>query len=72
MTRENFLSSVQTWFERGELQKVLANRISYKTEGDLPTVPQELWTYLQNEIAPYLEKIGFTSEIFSAGCAGSR
>jgi acetylornithine deacetylase/succinyl-diaminopimelate desuccinylase-like protein len=71
MTRENFLSSVQSWFERGELQKVLANRITYKTEGDLPTAPQELWSYLRDEIAPYLGKMGFTSEIFENPISGA-
>lgn len=64
MNRENFLSSVQTWFDKGELQNVLAKRIAYKTEGDLPIAPQELWDYLKNEIIPYLRAMGFVSEVF--------
>lgn len=71
MNRENFLSSVQAWFEQGELQKALASRIAYKTEGDLPVAPQELWGYLQDEITPYLEKMGFVSEIFDNPISGA-
>ena len=71
MNREHFLSSLQTWFDRGELQKVLATRIAYKTEGDLSVAPQALWSYLQDEIAPYLEKMGFNAEIFDNPISGS-
>ena len=71
MNREHFLSSLQTWFDQGELQKALANRIAYKTEGDLPVAPQALWSYLQDEIAPYLAGMGFNSEIFDNPISGS-
>jgi len=64
MNRDNFLSSVDAWFKQGELQEVLAKRIAYKTEGDLPVAPQELWDYLKNEIIPYLTGMGFISRVF--------
>lgn len=71
MKRESFLSSVAAWFEQGELQSTLAKRIAYKTEGDLPLAPKELWEYLNHEIIPYLTRLDFVSEVFNNPIPGA-
>ncbi|WP_353432935.1 M20 family metallopeptidase [Polynucleobacter sp. MWH-UH23A] len=64
MSRSNFLSETRAWFDKGELRTTLERRVAFKTEGDLPELPSALWDYLKREMIPYLDSMGFRSEIF--------
>lgn len=50
-------------YESGEFLKILAHRISYRTESQNPTQASVLRAYLTDEIGPVLKKLGFHTRI---------
>ncbi len=63
MTRNDLLTALPAWFASGELKNRLAQRVAYRTESDLGTVPPALHDYLKGNIAPYLSTLGFASQV---------
>jgi acetylornithine deacetylase/succinyl-diaminopimelate desuccinylase-like protein len=57
------VAAAQAWFDRGELANVLARRVAYRTESQRDDAGRELRAYLDDEIAPSLARMGFTSRV---------
>src|SRR4030095_1290983 len=55
--------AAQEWFDRGELANVLARRVAYRTDSQRGDAAVDLRAYLDDEIAPSLGRMGFTSRI---------
>ncbi len=62
--------AAQAWFDRGELANVLARRIAYRTESQRNDAESDLRAYLDDEIAPSLARMGFTSRIVDNPAGG--
>lgn len=63
MTRTLAIKSAIAHFDSGQLQSDLNRRIAYRTESQDPTSGPTMYAYLEEEIAPELERMGFTFRI---------
>jgi len=61
--RSAAVHAAQAWFDRGELASVLARRVAYRTESQREDSGRDLAAYLEDEIAPSLGRMGFTSRV---------
>lgn len=59
MTRGQLLASVQAYFDGGAFEADLARRIAWRTESDSGQPNPALSGYLDSEIAPWLQSLGF-------------
>jgi len=59
MTAEKVMDAATTWFDSGEFKNVLARRIAIRSESQRDDRDNEIRLYLEQEITPALEKIGF-------------
>src|ERR1044072_5634392 len=59
MTRAAAISRAQSYFDSGEFKQELARRVAIPTESQNPERSRELARYLESEIQPALEKLGF-------------
>lgn len=64
MTRKSAISHAEAYFGSGEFRKDLARRVQMPTESQNPERRPELVKYLDDEIKPAFEDLGFTVEIF--------
>jgi acetylornithine deacetylase/succinyl-diaminopimelate desuccinylase-like protein len=60
MTRATAIARAQRYFDSGEFKRELGRRIAIPTESQNPERAPELARYLETEIKPALEKLGFT------------
>jgi len=65
MTRANAIAHAQAYFDSGKLKSDLARLIAMPTESQNPERAPVLSEYLENEMRPLLEKLGFTCTILS-------
>src|SRR5690606_16771107 len=65
MTRSNAIDRAQRCFDSGEFKATLARRIGIPTESQNPQRASVLSAYLQNEIRPAFEAMGFSCEILT-------
>lgn len=65
MTRESAISLSHDRFDSGEFKAVLARRIARPTESQNPDRGAELVQYLEQEMRPAFEAMGFTCEILT-------
>jgi acetylornithine deacetylase/succinyl-diaminopimelate desuccinylase-like protein len=63
MTRESAISRATRHFDEGRFIEDLARRVAIRTESQVPESRQFLDDYLNQEIAPAFERMGFKSEI---------
>ena len=73
MTRNQLIERAKAAATNGELLQTLARRVSWRTESDGPRQPQaapELTGYLQEEIGPDLQAMGFEIDILPNPEAG--
>lgn len=63
MSRETAISSARAHFDTGEFKTVLARRIAIETESQEPDRQDKLALYLDSEILPELEAMGFSCRI---------
>jgi acetylornithine deacetylase/succinyl-diaminopimelate desuccinylase-like protein len=63
MTRESAISRATRHFDEGRFIEDLARRVAIRTESQVPESRQFLDDYLNQEIAPAFERMGFNSEI---------
>lgn len=60
MTAQQAVDQATAWFDSGEFQRVLARRVSQRTESQRQDRDSELHHYLHDEIGPQLSVLGFT------------
>ncbi len=70
MSREQAIAQTLATFDDGRFLQTLARRVAYKTESQDPASGPILHAYLDEEIAPYLQTLGFRSRIVSNPVAG--
>lgn len=63
MNRETAIAKAEAYFDNGFFFKDLARRVAYPTESQNKDRVSELRDYLEKEIWPYLDKMGFTCRI---------
>src|SRR4029078_13700165 len=59
MTRAAAIARAQSYFDSGEFKQELARRVAIPTESQNPERAPDLARYLESEIKPALEKLGF-------------
>lgn len=64
MTRAAAIAAAQAYFDDGGFAADLARRVAIPTESQVEERAPVLASYLHDEIAPSLARLGFTSEIF--------
>lgn len=63
MTRESAIESAERYFDAGTLRDDLARFVSFRTESQTPENRPQLALYLEHEIAPAFQRIGYEIEI---------
>ena len=63
MSRESVIESLAAHYDDGTYLNDLARRAAYKTESQVPASRPHLYTYLQEEIGPALERMGYEVQI---------
>src|SRR5258707_12342016 len=63
MTRAAAMAAVHRFFDDGSFMDVIARRVAIQTESQVEERLPVLHTYLADEIAPSLARLGFASEI---------
>src|SRR5262249_32671992 len=70
-SRAGAMSRARAYFDSGSFEADLARRVAYRTESQLlPASLAELHRYLDAEIAPAFQRLGFTVRIFENPMAG--
>jgi acetylornithine deacetylase/succinyl-diaminopimelate desuccinylase-like protein len=65
MTRTHAISQAQKFFDSGRFRETLSRRIAIPTESQNPDRGAELHAYLEQEIRPAFESMGFTCEMLT-------
>lgn len=65
MNRSEAVTAAQRHFDSGQFQETLARRIAIPTESQNPERAPILATYLENEMRPAFEAMGFSCQIMS-------
>jgi acetylornithine deacetylase/succinyl-diaminopimelate desuccinylase-like protein len=60
MTRENAIAAAERHFDDGTFKKDLARRVAFKTESQNPERAADLAAYLETEMRPAFEALGFS------------
>ena len=63
MSREEAIAAVAEYFDDGGFERDLARRVAIPTESQNPERRTELYRYLQEEMTPSFEKLGFSCRI---------
>jgi acetylornithine deacetylase/succinyl-diaminopimelate desuccinylase-like protein len=63
MTRDAAIANARAYFDRGEFVADLARRVAYRTESQEAGREQELRGYLERELRPLLEQMGFQCRV---------
>src|SRR4051794_27904496 len=61
--RQSAVASALDWFDSGGFASDLARRVAYRTESQRADSGAALRAYLDDEIAPSLARLGFTSRV---------
>nr|WP_315231145.1 M20 family metallopeptidase [uncultured Albidiferax sp.] len=70
MTRERALALAADFFDDGRFREVLARRVAYATESQEAARAPELNAYLQEQIVPDLQALGFACKVWPNPVAG--
>jgi len=72
MSRAAAIERAQRYFDSGKFREDLARRVAFRTESQVPESRPQLGAYLEREIAPAFERMGFDHRIVPnpAGNAG--
>lgn len=62
MTRETVISKATKHFDEGQFIEDLARRVAIRTESQIPESRDQLDLYLNDEIAPAFDRMGFSTE----------
>lgn len=64
MSRNEAITRIESYFDDGTFKADLARRVAIRTESPIPERRPQLYSYLIDEMSPYLEAMGFTCEVF--------
>ena len=67
MSRETAIARAEAYFDSGDLKRELARRVAMPTESQNPARAPVLVEYLETEIKPALEKLGFKTQLLHEG-----
>ena len=70
MSRQEAIDATLASFDDGRFQQTLARRVAYRTESQDANSTPILHAYLNEEIAPQLKSLGFTSRVVENPVAG--
>ncbi|MGE5203704.1 MAG: M20/M25/M40 family metallo-hydrolase, partial [Acidobacteriota bacterium] len=59
MSRDGAIERASRYFDEGKFQADLARRVAFKTESQVPESRPHLSTYLEQEIKPAFERMGY-------------
>jgi hypothetical protein len=60
MSRESAIARAERYFDSGDLKRDLARRVAMPTESQNPERAPALIEYIETEMKPALEALGFT------------
>lgn len=63
MTRESAIELAERYFDAGTFRDDLARCVAFRTESQVPESRPQLGIYLEREIAPTFQRMGYTTEI---------
>lgn len=72
MTAQQAVQQATAYFDSGEFQRILARRVAWRTESQRDDRDAALQDYLQQEIAPQLQALGFTLQLIDNPHAAGR
>ncbi|WP_394516174.1 M20 peptidase family dipeptidase [Pantoea sp. SGAir0430] len=72
MTAQQAVQQATAYFDSGEFQRILARRVAWQTESQRDDRDVALQDYLQQEIAPQLQALGFTLQLINNPHAAGR
>src|SRR6476620_10473809 len=67
MSRETAIARAEVYFDSGDLKRDLARRVAMPTESQNPARAPVLVEYLETEMKPALEKLGFKTQLLYEG-----
>jgi acetylornithine deacetylase/succinyl-diaminopimelate desuccinylase-like protein len=67
MSRETAIARAEAYFDSGDLKRELARRVAMPTESQNPARAPVLVEYLETEMKPALEKLGFKTHLLHEG-----
>ncbi|MFL4974674.1 MAG: M20 peptidase family dipeptidase, partial [Microvirga sp.] len=67
MSRETAIARAEVYFDSGDLKRELARRVAMPTESQNPARAPVLVEYLETEMKPALEKLGFKTQLLHEG-----
>src|SRR3954468_24170218 len=67
MSRETAIARAEAYFDSGDLKRDLARRVAMPTESQNPERAPVLVEYLEAEMRPALEKLGFKTQLLHEG-----
>ena len=62
MTRDRAIAAAEAYFDEGGFAEDLARRVAIPSESQVPERASMLVCYLDGEIAPSLQRLGFATE----------
>lgn len=63
MSRDTAIARAERYFDDGTFRADLARRVAFRTESQIPESRPQLGLYLEQEIAPAFQRMGYTTEI---------
>lgn len=72
MTAQQAVQQATAYFDSGEFQRILARRVAWRTESQRDDRDAALQDYLQQEIVPQLQALGFTLQLIDNPHAAGR
>ena len=63
MSRAQAIAQVEAYFDDGRFMDTLKRRVAIRSESQEPDSRPHLYAYLRQEIVPFLQGLGFTSEV---------
>ena len=67
MTREAAIARAEAYFDNGQFRRDLARRVAMPTESQNPERASVLFSYLDDEMKPALEQLGFRCRTLEVG-----
>src|SRR4030095_4041644 len=63
MTRQSAIERAGRYFDAGRFRDDLARRVAFRTESQVPESRPQLGLYLERELSPAFQRMGYTTEI---------
>ena len=63
MTRQSAIERAERYFDSGAFRDDLARRVAFRTESQVPESRPQLGLYLERELAPAFQRLGYATEV---------